>query len=131
MPYINTTTQTPTPQALYRRLSGFISRTPSLVKLKRTRSLGRALDVQQTICSRLPTEILDRILHLALESNHSFSVIAAFSLASSDSRQIALRQFFWALHINCRGHWESLSRLLDIMDRSRRHGEEKGFLWVR
>lgn len=131
MPAINSATQTPTPQALYRRLSGFINRTPSLLKLRRTQSLGRALDVRQIIGLRLPSEILDRILQMILESKRSFSLIAAFSLASSDFRQIAFRRFFWSIQINSRAHWESLSHLLGAMDSAQRHRQEIGFLWVK
>jgi hypothetical protein len=92
MPSFDNHLPAPTLKALHRRLSAHTSRTSSIVKLNHTHSLsrGRAINVVQPtsrLSPRLPPEILDRIILLAIGLTHSFRSIASFSLASSDFRQ--------------------------------------------
>jgi len=117
-----------TPKALHRRRSDYTSGSFSLVKLNRTHSLRQTVSNVQP---RFPSEILDRIVQLAIGSCRLFSSIASFTLASSHFRQITLRRFFRTLSVRSSAHWSSLCAFLDEVNMYGPHSVETGYLWVR
>jgi hypothetical protein len=88
---------------------------------------------------RVPTEIVDHILALALASCSSaslvpeFSSIAAVTLASTDFRQIALRRYFHDITLETRPHWKGLFSVLEMQEYKQawKGKKEGGFAWVR
>ena len=118
-------------KVLHRRRSGYSSRTSSFIN-NRTHSLSTVNNyVQQNTFPRLPAEVIDRIVLLAIGHTRSFDSIASFSLASSDFRQIAFRRFFWTLRVESTARWSSLFAFLDEVNTSGLYTLEKGYLWVR
>jgi hypothetical protein len=86
---------------------------------------------------RVPIELLDRIVELMLAQPHpsrtppsppscpdpfpisristnNFNAVAAFSLASSDFRQVALRRWFEHLGIDNTGQWIKLNKFMAV-----------------
>jgi hypothetical protein len=71
---------------------------------------------------RVPIEIVDHILKLALNlsqpnyATRQFSSISSFALASTTFRQIALRNYFRDITPETKTHWANLSRILSAQD---------------
>lgn len=113
-----------------------LSRRASLTgkKLNRTVSLQRrslASNNQPTQSLRLPFEILDRVIELALEQSHIFRVVASFSLASSDFRQIAFRRFFRIVRAHSGIAWNNFYQVMESIHARTGRTEMAPYLWVR
>jgi hypothetical protein len=84
---------------------------------------------------RVPNELLDRIVELALPGPNLCSVftpIAAFALASASFRQIALRRYFHDVTVHSKSQWIGLLKLIHAQEEKRvgRLGGG-GFKWLR
>lgn len=114
-----------------RRLSRRASLTAK--KLNRTVSLPRrSLTSNPALQSpRLPSEILDHVIELALAESHIFSVVASFALASSDFRQIAFRRFFRIVRVKTNIAWNDIYRVLESIHARTSCREVTPYLWVR
>ena len=91
-----------------------------------------------TASPRVPIEIVDHILKLALNlsqqnyTTRKFSSIASFALASTTFRQIALRSYFRDITPETKAHWAGLCRMLGAQDeREIARGGKGAFSWVR
>lgn len=88
---------------------------------------------------RIPNEILDHIIEIALwiavvqaPYSNIFPVIASFTLASTNFRQIALRRFFNTVILCDTEQWNGLFKLLESQERKKAvYGGDGGFAWVR
>lgn len=78
---------------------------PSVASKRRGKNVNRAapskppkilaFDEKEISCIQLPTELIDRIIAIIINSSsRTFVAISAFSLASSNFREIAFRRFF-------------------------------------
>jgi hypothetical protein len=87
---------------------------------------------------KVPLEIIDRIIELAISAvdsdNHvgTFSAIECLSLASSTFRKMAFRHYMRNIAPRNRCHWKNLFKFLEVQtEAALRRNEKGGFVWVK